>query len=699
MKLHTPLAERLLPILLSISLFVLGVVFYGNTVVFSGHSHAANGSPSLGQGNPQNLVVALERWKKQQERNGGLENLNVGLGYARAYSIENTSARGALTLNLLTGQVNVNLEPLTLNKNYSVWLIGLKNNQDFQVKIGDLHISNAHLTLKEQLNAADLADFRLIRVAVVEANKMPQDASVVVGFVSLFQKMYFNNQLWTMAKLGEKETELPKETLPFAFLLPKVAMAADLTTADQFAAQIAKGNQLFQNEKFGGNGRTCATCHRADNNHTLDPLYISKLPANDPLFVYETKPELKELENGKLLRQYGLILANADGFDKPPVFRSPSYLLGLINSIYPEDVDVIAPQKVSDGTNASQPSTHEETIYNINATREMVGWSGDGAPLDGKLRSFAQSAIAQHLTKSLNRKVGLDFREATSDELDALEAYILSLGSAKEFNLDKMHFTSPLTDRGKELFNSKFGEGTGRCLGCHNGAGSTSSTTTKNGLRDTGVENMELNPARLTDGKIAYDGGFGKNLRETCGINKDQQCYGDGRFNMTSLVEAADTAPYFHNNSVATLEEAIASYNSDAFNNSPSARSEGRERKIKIDSTKVTAIAAFLRTLNVMENVRSSNALDTRALGEKNTTANMTIKLALADTEDAIQVLEQSGYNPSPEALSALREAFVLETSALKTTSKKTLLTKAIAKKALVTTLLVACDKNNCYKE
>ncbi|MDQ5940112.1 MAG: hypothetical protein QG557_1062, partial [Pseudomonadota bacterium] len=175
--------------------------------------------------------------------------------------------------------------------------------------------------------------------------------------------------------------------------------------------------------------------------------------------------------------------------------------------------------------------------------------------------------------------------------------------------------------------------------------------------------------------------------------------YGDGRFNMTSLVEAADTAPYFHNNSVATLEEAIASYNSDAFNNSPSARSEGRERKIKIDSTKVTAIAAFLRTLNVMENVRSSNALDTRALGEKNTTANMTIKLALADTEDAIQVLEQSGYNPSPEALSALREAFVLETSALKTTSKKTLLTKAIAKKALVTTLLVACDKNNCYKE
>ncbi|MEY2666832.1 MAG: hypothetical protein RLZZ384_1003, partial [Pseudomonadota bacterium] len=441
MKSNTSLAKILLPTFLSISILVLGVVFYGHFVMYS-ESKVSVDSLSLGQGNSQNLVVALERWKKQQERNGGLENLNVGLGYSRAYSIENTSARGALTLNLLTGQVNVNLEPLTTNKKYSVWLIGLKNNQDFQVKIGDLHTINAHLTLKAQLNAPDLADFRLIRVAVVEANKTPQNASVVVGFVSLFQKMYFNNQLWTIAKLGEKETQLPKETLPFAFLLPKVAMAADVTAADQFATQIAKGNQLFQNEKFGGNGRTCATCHRADNNHTLDPLYISKLPANDPLFVYETKSELKELENGKLLRQYGLILANADGFDKPPVFRSPSYLLGLVNSIYPEDVDVIAPKTVSNEVDVSQPNDHKEAVYNINATREMVGWSGDGAPLDGKLRSFAQSAIAQHLPKSLNRKVGLDFREATSDELDALEAYMLSLGSAKEFNLDKMHFTS-----------------------------------------------------------------------------------------------------------------------------------------------------------------------------------------------------------------------------------------------------------------
>ena len=41
---------------------------------------------------------------------------------------------------------------------------------------------------------------------------------------------------------------------------------------------------------------------------------------------------------------------------------------------------------------------------------------------------FAQGAIAQHFPKTLERINGIDFRLATSEELDALEAYMLSLG-------------------------------------------------------------------------------------------------------------------------------------------------------------------------------------------------------------------------------------------------------------------------------
>src|SRR5438046_10204233 len=57
-----------------------------------------------------------------------------------------------------------------------------------------------------------------------------------------------------------------------------------------------------------------------------------------------------------------------------------------------------------------------------------TGWSGDGAPGDGSLLSFATGAGIQHFTKTLNRIPGVDFRLPTGEELDALEAFRLSLG-------------------------------------------------------------------------------------------------------------------------------------------------------------------------------------------------------------------------------------------------------------------------------
>jgi cytochrome c peroxidase len=56
-------------------------------------------------------------------------------------------------------------------------------------------------------------------------------------------------------------------------------------------------------------------------------------------------------------------------------------------------------------------------------------------------------------------------------------------------------------------------------------------------------------------------------------------------FNIPPLVEAADTAPFFHNNASATLEEAVAFYNSPAFNNSPAALGLGGA--INLNATQV----------------------------------------------------------------------------------------------------------------
>ena len=94
------------------------------------------------------------------------------------------------------------------------------------------------------------------------------------------------------------------------------------------AACIALGKQIFENETFGGNGRTCATCHPASNNFTIDVPYISKLPKSDPLFVFETNRNLAGLET-PLLRSNALICENLDGFSNACVLRSVPHTLGL----------------------------------------------------------------------------------------------------------------------------------------------------------------------------------------------------------------------------------------------------------------------------------------------------------------------------------------------------------------------------------
>lgn len=180
-------------------------------------------------------------------------------------------------------------------------------------------------------------------------------------------------------------------------------VANDIETSDPL---VAPGAHLFFNETFGGNGRTCGTCHRAERNLTIDPEFIATLPQEDPLFVAENNPALAELEDPVLLRTRGLILENLDGFDDPTqkfVMRGVPHTLslGLTNGI---------------GLAFGGPPDHR------------LGWSGDGGPGRGTLQQFAFGAIMQHFTKSLERRPGIDFRLPTQEELDALEAFQLFTG-------------------------------------------------------------------------------------------------------------------------------------------------------------------------------------------------------------------------------------------------------------------------------
>ena len=67
---------------------------------------------------------------------------------------------------------------------------------------------------------------------------------------------------------------------------PGITTASDSVGAGLNAADLREGRRLFEKETFGGNGRTCQTCHSPANG-TLTLRQIEKryaLDPDDPLF-------------------------------------------------------------------------------------------------------------------------------------------------------------------------------------------------------------------------------------------------------------------------------------------------------------------------------------------------------------------------------------------------------------------------------
>lgn len=411
--------------------------------------------------------------------------------------------------------------------------------------------------------------------------------------------------------------------------------------------EIERGRLLFERATFGGNGRTCASCHPRSENFTLTVPFIASRPGSDPLFVFERVPGLATLENGPALRGRALVTENVDGFKNvdgseiPGVLRSVPHTLGLSQSTNPQ----------------------------TGVPRGALGWSGDGAPIDGALRNFAVGAVVQHMPKSLNRVEGTDFRLPTASELDSLEAFQLSLGRSTTPMVNPtspgaLVFVDPDVTAGQTLFHGMPSEnGRGRnCSFCHTGGGALNPAG-QNDQRATGAERSPRAPA-CTFPVAPGDGGFGP----TPGITADRSTFctngatggvvfrGDVSFSVPSAIEAGDTAPFFHNNSADTLEDVVDFYRSAVFSRSIS----GASNAFVIDDTQRNQLAAFMRALNVLENIRSATASidslpDARVLARPRI-----VNDARQQVQDAIRVLREGNIQPyRTTALPALQRASI----------------------------------------
>lgn len=398
---------------------------------------------------------------------------------------------------------------------------------------------------------------------------------------------------------------------------------------------VCVGAELFFRDEFGGNGRSCASCHPASNNYTIDAEFIDSLPNNDPLFVAENDPDLEGLERPDLLREFGLILENVDGAEAPEskfTMRSVPHCLSLSRSIQ-------APA----GT-TTPPLEH-------------TGWSSDGAPNDGRLRDFQTGAIFQHYTKSLARVSGTDFIPATAAELDAIDAFMKTIGRMNELTLSLV----TLTDAGAASGRTTFTSAAARCNGCHSNAGANLSNGVNQNF-DTGVERLRLD--ELNTQGIPFDGGFGGQGLSSFNFDANGDTildsFGNGQFNTPPVIEAADTGPFFHTNAFETIEDATAFYNTSAFNDSPAGQAG---TAINLSATEIANVGRFLRVLNAAFNIQMAFARTEAValIADEDGNASRELQqelagLAVAELKDALDVLEGvSGLNVAVQG--TLRDA------------------------------------------
>ena len=399
-------------------------------------------------------------------------------------------------------------------------------------------------------------------------------------------------------------------------------------------AEICAGADIFFRENFGGNGRTCGSCHPAAHNFTIDRTFINNLfttNPQDPLFVFR-KPELAGLEREEFFFNGG-ILENVDGFSDPThrfVGRSTPHVLSMATSIAPDPTDMTT-----------------------NPPRERTGWGGDGAPGTGTLREFLAGAIKQHYPKTLARVPGTDFIEPLAKELDFAAAFQMSLGRLNELNLDQVRLFDAEAELGRQAY---IDPARGRCNFCHFNGGANAQLTGKNANFDTGVRFRPVfgGVGTTPDGRPIFDAGFGgadlvaPNITAFPLFPGDMtpNGFGNNTFNTPPVIEFADTMPGFHNDSADTPEAVVAFYTGTEFRASQSSADLVARFGTQIDFSgdDATRIARFMRVLNAALNLDMAkqrlNAAKTLAATFKDVQPELQktlMTIALGDINDTLE--------------------------------------------------------------
>ena len=319
--------------------------------------------------------------------------------------------------------------------------------------------------------------------------------------------------------------------------------------------QAMAGKHLFEKETFGGNGRTCSTCHSAATG-TVSPEDAQRRFArnpNDPLFRHD----------------------GSDDFEGHGVSRMLKDATVLVEIPLPENVSI-----------ADDPSARSvvlrrgiPTTLNTPALDPVLMQDGRQPALEAQ----AVGAIHDHAQ---------GVRTASAKELERLAAFertdaFFSSAALREFSRTGLAPVLPEGTTLSERRGRRFFEDAvdfvdfkhGACAACHSGPMLNETNDfariafgVPNGTRFQSIGVSELNAAQNPVRDFVFTGSDGSKTHVVSpdpgralitGIapQDDPTVTNVNAFKTPTLWGVHQTAPYFHDNSAKTLEDVAAHYN------------------------------------------------------------------------------------------------------------------------------------------
>ena len=233
------------------------------------------------------LEGVYRQWQAQHVKKGGDRHVVVGLGWARGLSHEYSSARGRVDLDLIDGTVRAEVQGLD-GQPADLWLVDNQDGPgrtvqpepgDRMVRIGRLKGGASPGSRRGSAATSSATSSSTWWWSRAPARRRPRAASS-----SAPVRSSSGSTPTRLAAEREAETgvdEAPVAALPrWSMLVAREAEAnSGLLISHGLVSQaVGEGADLFFRGTFSGNGRTCGTCHRADNNQGLDLDFIQRCP-------------------------------------------------------------------------------------------------------------------------------------------------------------------------------------------------------------------------------------------------------------------------------------------------------------------------------------------------------------------------------------------------------------------------------------